>query len=190
MTPRFARRRLGDIAEDVLVDAYVSAQSNRSVQHDANGPRGASQVISRWQWMLFVVAGAILILAGGFAAAIDGVTPSPHLSWASAYLVLVCGSAQIALGGGQALINSTRSRPHLVPYQFATFNLANASVLAGTLSGLSVVLDAGSALFLVALGLFAWGTKGADSHHTVTFFYRTALFVLGVSVPIGVLLAR
>ena len=190
MTPRFARRRLGDIAEDVPVDAYVSAQSNRSVQHDANGPRGASQVISRWQWMLFVVAGAILILAGGFAAAIDGVTPSPHLSWASAYLVLVCGSAQIVLGGGQALINSARSRPHLVPYQFATFNLANASVLAGTLSGQSVVLDAGSALFLVALGLFAWGTQGANTHHTVIVFYRTALLVLGVSVPIGVLLAR
>ena len=190
MTPRFARRRLGDIAEDAPADAYVSAQSNKFVQHDANGPRGALQLKARWQWMLFVVAGAVLILAGGFVAAIDGVTPSPHLSWASAYLVLVCGSAQIVLGGGQALINSTRARPHLVPYQFATFNLANASVLAGTLSGLSMVLDAGSALFLVALGLFAWGTNGADSHHTVTFFYRTALLVLGVSVPIGVLLAR
>jgi hypothetical protein len=190
MTPRFARRRLGDIAEDVPVDACVSAQSNRSVQHDANGHRGASQVKARWQLMLFVVAGAVLILAGGFVAAIDGVTPSQHLSWASAYLVLVCGSAQIVLGGGQAVINSTRSRPHLVPYQFATFNLANTSVLVGTLSGLSVVLDAGSALFLVALGLFVWGTKGADSHHMVTFFYRIALFVLGVSVPIGVLLAR
>lgn len=190
MTPRSARRRLSDIAPDAPADAYVSALSNKSVQHDANGPRGASQVIFRWQWMLFVVAGAVLILAGGFAAAIDGVTPSPHLSWASAYLVLVCGSAQIVLGGGQALINSTRSRPHLVAYQCATFNLANAAVLAGTLSGLSVVLDTGSALFLLALGLFAWGTKKANSHHTVTFFYRTALFVLGVSVPIGVLLAR
>ena len=87
----------------------------------------------------------------------------------------------------ERLFNSTRSRQYLVPYQFATFNLANASVLVGTLS---VVLDAGSALFLVALELFAWGTRVSDSHHMITLFDRTALLVLGVSVPIGVLLAR
>ncbi len=189
MTARSARRR--DLAGDVRADAHVPAPSIKPVQLDSNGSRGASRVRSPWQWMLFVVAGAVLILAGGFAAAIDGVTPSKHLSWASAYLVLVCGSAQIVLGGGQALIDSDRPRARLVVYQFSTFNLANAAVLVGTLSRLSVVLDAGSALFLVALGLFAWATKGAISrHHAATIVYRTALFVLGVSVPIGVLLAR
>jgi hypothetical protein len=48
--------------------------------------------------MLFVASGAVFVLAGCFAAAADGVTASPHLSWASAYLVLVCSSAQIVLG--------------------------------------------------------------------------------------------
>jgi hypothetical protein len=47
------------------------------------------------------------------------------------------------------------------------------------------------ALFLVALGLFAWATREATLRHSsVTLLYRVALLVLAVSVPIGVLLAR
>src|ERR1035437_982935 len=122
-------------AGDVRADAHVPAQLTTPAQPDSDDGRGAPPVTPPWRWMLFVTSGATFVLAGGLAAAVDGVTPSPHLSWASAYLVLVCGSAQIVLGGGQALINSTRSRPHLVAYQCATFNLANAAVLAGTLSG-------------------------------------------------------
>ena len=144
-----------------------------------------------WRWMLFVTSGATFVLAGGFAAAVDGVTPSPHLSWASAYLVLVCGLAQIVLGGGQALVASSPPRARLVTWQFAAFNLGNAAVLAGTLSMVTVVLDAGSALLLVALGLFAWATKETGlSHRSVAPVYRAALLVLAVSVPIGVLLAH
>lgn len=143
------------------------------------------------QSVLFLASGATLVLAGGFAAAAGGVTPSAHLSWVSAYLVLVCGSAQILLGGGQALVVFSPLRSQVVAAQFASFNLANAAVIAGTLSKLAGVLYAGSALFLMSLGLFAWATKEANLRNPlVTLSYRVALLVLAVSVPIGVVLAR
>jgi hypothetical protein len=75
--------------------------------------------------------------------------------------------------------------------QFAAFNLANAAVLAGTLSRVAGVLDGGSVLFLVAIGLFAWATRKVGLRNCwVTLLYRVALLVLAVSATIGVLLAR
>jgi hypothetical protein len=109
----------------------------------------------------------------------------------SAYLVLVCGSAQILLGGGQAMVVLSPPRFRVVAAQFASFNLTNAAVIAGTLSRLAGVLYAGSALFVVALGLFAWSTREASARGSLfTLAYRVALMVLAVSVPIGVLLAH
>jgi hypothetical protein len=155
------------------------------------GGRDAPHPTPPWHWILFVASGAVFIVAGGFAAAANGVTPSPHLSWASAFLVLVCGSAQIVLGGGQVLVVSSPPRACLVVLQFAAFNLANAAVLAGTLSRVAGVLDAGSVLFLVAIGLFAWATREAGLRDcSVTLLYRAALLVLAVSATIGVRLAR
>ena len=75
--------------------------------------------------------------------------------------------------------------------QFAVLNLANAAVLTWTLSRVTGLLDAGSVLFLVAIGLFAWATREASLRDcSVTLLYRVALLVLAVSATIGVLLAR
>lgn len=130
-------------------------------------------------------AGALLVLAGGFVAAAGGEAPSRHLSWASAYLVLVCGSAQIFLGGGQAFVGSRAVPPRLAAVQLAAFNLGNAGVLAGTLSGAAPVLYAGSAVLLVALALFAWSTRSATGPRLHVTVYRIVLVALAVSVPIG-----
>jgi|GEM_PF-6103873 len=59
------------------------------------------------------------------------------------------------LGGGKVLVDVARPSARLVGYEFTAFNVANAAVLAGTLSRLSIVLDVGSMFFLVALSLFA-----------------------------------
>lgn len=141
-------------------------------------------------WAPFVAAGAALVLAGGFVAAAGGEAPSKHLSWACAYLVLVCGSAQILLGGGQALIGSRHPRRALLAVQFTAFNLGNAGVLAGTLSGVAGVLYAGSGVLVVAVGLFAWGTKDAAGRHLAVVGYRVVIVALAVSVPVGGVLAR
>jgi hypothetical protein len=160
-------------------------------QRDASGSLEIRQATSLRQWSPFVVAGSVSILAGGFCAAIDGAVPSQHLAWASAYLVLVCGSAQIVLGGSQALFKVARSSARLAIYEFVAFNIANAAVLVGTLLRFAIVLDVGSVLFLVSPGLFAWAAKGTVTRHrSVTSLYRGAILVLAVSVPVGVLLAR
>ena len=173
-------------------DTQVPKQFITSAHRDPNESFRTSPVIPPTRWMLFVVAGGVLILAGGFCAAIDGVAPSQHLAWASAYLVLVCGSAQIMLGGGENSSSTRHGRVRvLFGYEFTAFNVANAAVLVGTLLRLSIVLDVGSIFFLVALGLFAWATRGTVTHNrSVRFVYRAVILVLGVSVPVGVLLAH
>src|SRR5664280_2796146 len=52
----------------------------------------------------FAAVGAACIVAGGLVAAVSAPAPSEHASWAAAYLVLVVGVAQAALGVGQALL--------------------------------------------------------------------------------------
>jgi hypothetical protein len=139
----------------------------------------------RRSWAPFVGAGALLVLAGGFVAAAGGEAPSRHLSWAAAYLVLVCGSAQIFLGGGQALVGSRPVPPRLAAVQLAAFNLGNAGVLVGTLSGTAAVLYAGSAVLVVALALFAWATRSTVSPRLRVVVYRVVLVALAVSIPVG-----
>jgi hypothetical protein len=61
----------------------------------------------------------------------------------------------------------------------------------GISSRVAGVLNAGSVLFLVAIGLFAWATREAGLRDcSVTLLYRAALLVLAVSATIGVRLAR
>lgn len=141
---------------------------------------------------LFLGAAAVAVAAGGFVAAAGGVAPSRHLSWATAYLVLVWGLCQAVLGVGQFIVAPRASPPlRLVTWQFISFNLGNAGVLVGTLAGSTFGLDAGSAVFLVALGLFAWATRHvAGGRRMAILVYRAVLIVLVASVPAGVVLAH
>jgi hypothetical protein len=132
--------------------------------------------------------GALLVLAGGFVSAAGGEAPSRHLSWACAYLVLVCGSAQIFLGGGQELVGSRPVPPRLAGLQLLAFNLGNAGVLVGTLADVAAVLFAGSAVLVVALALFAWATRNAAGPPLRVAVYRVVLVALAVSIPVGAVL--
>ena len=136
-------------------------------------------------WAPFVGIGSLLVLAGGFVAAAGGEAPSRHLSWACAYLVLVCGSAQIFLGGGQALVGSRPVSPRLAAVQLSAFNLGNAGVLVGTLTDVTGVLYAGSAVLVAALALFAWSTRSTTGSRLQVALYRGVLVVLAVSIPVG-----
>jgi hypothetical protein len=55
-------------------------------------------VLDRYARAFFVVAGA-LVVVGGIVAAVNSASPFPHGSWLAAYLVLVGGASQVALGG-------------------------------------------------------------------------------------------
>lgn len=148
--------------------------------------------LRRWSHTLpFVGFGAVCIVAGGMVAAITARNPTESGTWAAAYLVLVAGVAQVALGTGQALLAAKPPPPQVVTAEFIMWNCANAVVLAGTLLGVESLIDAGGGLLVVVLALFAHRVRGATGRaRWFLSAYRLLVTALLVSIPIGLLLAR
>lgn len=134
-------------------------------------------------------AGVACVVAGGLVAAFTGPLGLAKGSWAAAYLVLVCGTASCAIGAAQTRLTVRPIRPALARSQAAAWALGNAAVIAGTLTGLPLVVDAGAALLVAALGAALGLTRGA-ARALPLWAYRAALIVLLVSVPIGMVLAH
>ncbi|HET6633378.1 MAG TPA: hypothetical protein VFG73_11840 [Rhodanobacteraceae bacterium] len=109
----------------------------------------------------FVVVAALAMFAGGLVAAAIAHAPGQRLVWMVAYLVLVVGMAQAALGAGQAWLAAAAPSPRLVTAQCAVFNAGNLGVIAGTLLSLLPLVAVGSALFAIGLGLFLVGLRGS-----------------------------
>ena len=137
----------------------------------------------------FAASGALSVVTGGIvAAAIAAPTPTRHGVWAVAYLILVVGVCQIALGAGQALLAAAPPPPRAVGATAVVFNLANLGVLAGVLTDRVAVLNAGSVLLLVALVLFLIGVHRSDRRGWVLHLYRWVVTVLVISIPIGLVI--
>jgi hypothetical protein len=151
-------------------------------------PRDLAQ---RWpSAAAFVVTGSIVIIAGGMTSAATAGAPSYLASWAVAYLVLVVGVAQIALGFGQALLTSEPPSGRMVAGEWAVFNLGNAAVLAGSLLSMPALTSIGSALLLGALAALFWAVRGSTSAGWLRYEYWFLIAILFVSVFIGLLIAR
>ena len=143
-----------------------------------------------WGVLPFLAVGAGCVIAGGFVAAITAHAPTEHASWAAAYLVLIAGVAQVALGVGQALLVRRPPRPGLVVGEFVTWNLGNAAVIAGTVAGLTPVTGAGGALLIVALVLFLVGVRNPQRARWLPVVYRTLIVIVLASIPVGLVLAE
>jgi len=149
------------------------------------------------QWRLswpFFATGALAIIGGGIASAIAAQAPNYLASWAVAYLVLVVGVAQIALGAGLTELAQGNPANHSLLSIFALFNLGNAGVLAGTLlqdqSSHSIFLvDLGSLLLAGALLLGIGIARGAPPSRLRLLYYLLAIGLL-ISMFIGILLAH
>lgn len=137
----------------------------------------------------FAVVGTACVIAGGLVAAFTAPAPSEHASWAAAYLVLVAGVTQVALGVGQALLASPPRRT--VVGEFAAWNAGNAAVLAGTLTGVLPVVYAGGVLLVVALALWTSGVRRPGPRRGWGLrLYRLLVVLMLVSIPVGLFLAR
>ena len=138
----------------------------------------------------FLLIGGVCVIAGGLTAAATAPAPTEHASWAAAYLVLVAGAAQIGLGVGRAWLADRRPSPGRLVAELASWNLGNAAVIAGTLSGLTAVVDLGGGLLVVALG----SLLAAVRHHRRSGWpftlYRALIVLVLVSIPIGLILAE
>ncbi len=135
----------------------------------------------------FAVLGLACVVAGGLLAAAVARTPSEHAVWASAYLVLVGGVAQVAIGAAQTWLAA--DRPGVLGAELAGWNLGNAAVIAGTVAGVSAVTDVGGALLVAALALLLAGTRRGRGGWWLRG-YRTLLVVVLVSIPVGLVIEQ
>ena len=168
----------------------------RSLSPSPSAVPGANPLAQcRQQLLPFTVIGVLCIVAGGLLAAATAPAPSEHTTWASAYLVLVGGVAQVGLALGQAMFTARISTPVLAG-QVAGWNLGNAAVLAGTLLGTTALVDLGGALLVVTLGLMARSLGPAGVRQVGgagrwwLYGYRLLVVILFVSVPVGLVLAQ
>jgi len=138
----------------------------------------------------FLVIGSSSIVAGGLVAAVTRPTGFDLGPWVAAFLVLVVGVAQIALGAGQAWLADQRPRPVTTRRELIAWNLGILATLVGSLQGAPVVTSAGGLVTVVALAWFlgpVWASTSGP--RWARLVYRAGVAVLLVSAPIGVLLA-
>lgn len=133
--------------------------------------------------------GIACVVAGGLVAAVTGPLDLAHGSWLAAYLVLVGGVGQGAMGVARLLAPAP---PHAAARgwgQLATWNIGNALVITGTLLTAPLVVDVGGLACVVALALALLHSRRLRSA-VASWAYRAVLAVLLVSVPVGLVLAH
>lgn len=135
----------------------------------------------------FVAAGAAWVIGGGLVSAAMAPAASYHSSWAVAYIVLVAGVAQAALGLGQAALAGRDLGARTRRTQLVAWNLGNAAVLAGTLLDVAPVLYVGCALLVGTLVLVLHGVRHAAPGRLL-LTVRVIVVVLLVSMPVGIVL--
>lgn len=102
-------------------------------------------------WLLpFVIAGILCIVGGGLLAAATAYVTTQKTAWATAYVVLVGGVAQVGLGSAVTWLNPQADR-RAGWWAFIGWNIGNAGVLAGQLADLIVLTYLGSAALIGAL---------------------------------------
>lgn len=170
----------------------------RSDHEAAPGPVAAAvaeRFVARWPAMRpFVVIGVPSIVAGGLVAAVSRPTGFDLGPWLAAFLVLVSGVAQLALGIGQAWLAADPPARPVVRVELVTWNVGIAATVAGSLSSAPVVSTIGSvataAALAVFLGTVGRGAAGPGSRDRVLLVvYRLIVLVVLLSTPIGLVLA-
>jgi hypothetical protein len=136
-------------------------------------------------------AGGASVVAGGMASAVAGPTHWSHGSWVAAFLVLVAGVAQFAIGAGQAHLAQRPPSIRFVRAQCLTWNTGCALVIAGTLVSSPVTVSAGSAPMVAAIVMAVVALRGGPrgQRSADLLGYRLLLLVVLASTPIGIALA-
>lgn len=131
-----------------------------------------------------------MVIVGGLVAAAASASPFAHDAWLAAYLVLVGGVSQIALGVGQRFLRVAPVPTETARLEFVLWNAGNIVVVAGVLLDVPAIVLVGSGALCVALGLFAHSVRGVSPRCGVpAALYRVVLVGLAISVPVGCVLA-
>jgi hypothetical protein len=148
-------------------------------------------LVARWSAIRpFLVVGSAAIVVGGVTAAVTRPTGFELGSWMAAYLVLVAGVAQIALGVGQARLAREAPDRAEVRIELVAWNASVVATIVGTLVGAPIVTTLGGVALVLALLRFLAGvrTPAAPSNVSLLLF-RIVLTVVAVSTPVGIALA-
>ncbi|MCU7730318.1 hypothetical protein ODJ79_41930 [Actinoplanes sp. KI2] len=148
---------------------------------------------------MLTAIGLCSIVLGGLVAAVTGPLDLAHGSWLAAYLVLVGGVAQWAMGNARQRRPEVR-QPRRGWAQIGCWNVGNLLVIAATLAGEPWLVDLGSILLFVALAI-AWhaarpaagmAAHSAPARAPMLFdrAYRMVLLVLAASIPVGMMLSQ
>jgi len=148
---------------------------------------------------VLTAVGVSSVVLGGLVAAVTGPLDLAHGSWLAAYLVLVSGVAQGAMGQPR-FRRAEAMQPRRGWVQIVGWNVGNAMVIGGTLTGISPAVDLGSVALIIALAMAfhaarpapdaaACSTAGRASA-LLDRAYRALLLVLACSVPAGILLSH
>lgn len=135
---------------------------------------------------MMIALGCVAVVLGGLVAAATGPMGWTKGSWAAAYLVLVMGASQYAMGR----MHSSGAGSDAEGWaQLAGWNLGSLLVIGGTLVATPLLVDLGSVLLVIALALALRsalpGRSGLGGHA-----YRAMLLVLALSIPVGILLSH
>lgn len=171
------------------------ASSAGSGAHPESGRRGGRPTPGT----VLTSIGICCVVFGGLVAAVTGPLDLANGSWTAAYLVLVGGVAQCAMGQSR-----TRHPEKLPPdswgwAQIGAWNLGGALVIGGSLASEPLLVDFGSVLLVGALVIALDGTRATTAVAAgparrrvsawVDWVYRMLLLVLAVSIPIGITLS-
>jgi len=134
----------------------------------------------------FTILGVVAIVAGGTVAARISSHPAPVLVWMVAYLVLVVGVAQYALGLGQARLAARPPSRALVAAEWGAFNLGNAGVIVGTVVGGKTWVLVGSVLVIVTMLAFSLRVRAGSGRPWWLAGYHALAALILVSAIVGI----
>lgn len=140
------------------------------------------------QVRFFGLFGAVEIVIGGLIAAGSAPLHSEVGAWAAAYLVLVGGVAQIAIGSTQALLSRRPPARNVGDVQVVLWNGGNVAVITATAAGMPTVGDVGGLMLIGALALSLRAVRDAVGHGAR--LYQAFLATLAVSVVVGQVVVR
>ncbi|MBN9609205.1 MAG: hypothetical protein BGO26_03935 [Actinobacteria bacterium 69-20] len=151
--------------------------------------------------MPYLFAGAVCIIGGGVLAAATAYASTEKTAWATAYLVLVGGVAQVFLGAAVSWL-TPKAPARNAWLAWAGWNIGNAGVLTGQLTALIALTDVGTALLVASLVLVLASGHGvgsglraaaATTHRLrprMLLAFRIVVVLLAVSMVVGVILAH
>lgn len=141
----------------------------------------------------YAAMGGLAVLTGASLAAFTAKQPSTLAMWASAYLLLVVGFAQIFLAVAVAELLAKNSR-RLVNWIFVIFNLGNALVILSTALKYSgheqhvIVTIAGAAVIIATLSTLSWQVRLSQKSYLKLATYVLVGLLISTSL-IGMILA-